>query len=158
MSHFFSEFNTIPFEGTESKNPLAYHWYDADKLVLNRPLKDHLRFAIAYWHSLGMNGSDPFGLPTLDRPWMSGADPMVAARDKADAAFDLFRILDLPFYTFHDRDIAPEGSDLKESLHNFQAMVEYLAKKMKTCNTQLLWGTANLFSHPRFMSGASTNP
>ncbi len=158
MSSFFSEFDTVRFEGAESRNPLAYHWYDADKLVLNHPLKDHLRFAVAYWHSLTMNGSDPFGAPTLNRPWMSHADPMKAAREKADVAFELFRILDLPFYTFHDRDIAPEGSDLKESLANFQEMVEYLAKKMETYKARVLWGTANLFSHPRFMSGASTNP
>jgi len=158
MSQFFSTFETVRFEGTESRNPLAYRWYDAGKMVMNRPLKDHLRFAVAYWHSLNMNGSDPFGAPTLNRPWMSNADPMKGAREKADAAFDLFRILDLPFYTFHDRDIAPEGSDLKESLKNFQEMVEYLGKKMESTKIQVLWGTANMFSHPRFMSGASTNP
>ncbi len=158
MSSFFNEFDTVRFEGAESRNPLAYRWYDAEKQVLNRPLKDHLRFAVAYWHSLAMNGSDPFGAPTLNRPWMSASDPMQGAREKADAAFELFRILDLPFYSFHDRDIAPEGSDLKKSLANFQEMVEYLAKKMETYKTRVLWGTANLFSHPRFMSGASTNP
>lgn len=158
MRTFFSEFDTVRFEGTESSNPMAYRWYDADKLVLNRPLKDHLRFAVAYWHSLGMNGTDPFGAPTLHRPWMSHSDPMKAAHEKADAAFDMLRVLDLSFYTFHDRDIAPEGADLKESLANFHEMVEYLAKKMDTCKARVLWGTANLFSHPRFMSGASTNP
>ena len=105
-----------------------------------------------------MNGSDPFGAPTIVRPWMTGADAMQGAREKADAAFELFRVLDLPFYTFHDRDIAPEGADLTESLKNFQAMVEYLAKKMEGSKAKLLWGTANLFSHPRFMSGAATNP
>ena len=158
MSAFFSEFETVRFEGAGSRNPLAYRWYDAEKVVLCRPLKDHLRFAVAYWHSLAMNGSDPFGAPTLSRPWMDEADAMAAAREKADAAFELFRVLDVPFYTFHDRDIAPEGADLKESLANFGEMVDYLAKKMESYKTRLLWGTANLFSHPRFMSGAATNP
>ena len=109
-----------------------------------------------------MNGSDPFGSPTIVRPWMLAADPMEGARRKADAAFDLFRILDLPFFTFHDRDIAPEGDTLGESLTNFHTMVEYLAGKMEQQPTGhpigLLWGTANLFSHPRFMAGAATNP
>ena len=154
----FSEIASVRYEGPDSKNPLAYRWYDAGKVVAGKPLSDYLRFAIAYWHSLAMNGSDPFGGPTLDRPWMGRTDAMQAARDKADAAFDLFRILDLPFYTFHDRDIAPEGDDLRGSLKNFHEMVEYLQKKMETSSARLLWGTANLFSHPRFMAGAATNP
>lgn len=158
MSSLFSEFDTVRFEGSDSRNPLAYRWYDADKLVLGRPLKDHLRFAVAYWHSLTMNGADPFGASTINRPWMTAPDPMKGAHEKADAAFELFRVLGVPYFTFHDRDIAPEGSDLKGSLANFHEMVGYLAKKMETYETRLLWGTANLFSHPRFMSGAATNP
>jgi xylose isomerase len=153
----FSSFPTVRYEGTESSNPLAYRFYDADKIVLGKPLSEHLRFAVAYWHSLVMNGSDPFGGPTISRPWFTG-EPMQAAKIKADAAFELFRVLDLPFYTFHDRDIAPEGASLKESLSNFHAIGDYLAEKMGTYKTKLLWGTANLFSHPRFMAGASTNP
>ena len=105
-----------------------------------------------------MNGSDPFGAPTINRPWMNRTDAMQAAQDKADAAFDLFRVLDLPFYTFHDRDITPEGGSLRESIANLHSMSDYLAKKMESSKTRLLWGTANLFSHPRFMSGAATNP
>ncbi len=93
----------MKYEGSETETELAYRWYEADRIVLGKPLKDHLRFAIAYWHSLAMNGSDPFGAPTMQRPWFNGGDPMQAAKDKADAAFDLFRVLDLPFYTFHDR-------------------------------------------------------
>ena len=158
MNSLFKEFDTVRFEGSGGRNPLAYRWYDAEKLVLGRPLKEHLRFAVAYWHSLTMNGTDPFGASTIDRPWMSASDPIKGAYEKADAAFDLFRILDVPYFTFHDRDIAPEGSDLQGSLANFQEMVEYLARKMETCKTRMLWGTANLFSHPRFMSGAATNP
>jgi xylose isomerase len=154
----FSDIPTIAFEGPASDNPLAYRYYDAEKIVLGKPLREHLRFAVAYWHSLAMNGSDPFGAATINRPWMSGSDPMAAARVKADAAFELFRVLGLPFYTFHDRDVAPEGGSLKESLANFHGIVDYLAKKMESYPTKLLWGTANLFSHPRFMAGAATNP
>ena len=154
----FAPFPTVSFEGPETTNPLAYRWYDADRVVLGRPLRDHMRFAVAYWHSLAMNGSDPFGAATIVRPWMQGADPMESARAKADAAFDLFRVLGLPFFTFHDRDIAPEGKTLQESLSNFHEIAEYLAKKMESSPARLLWGTANLFSHPRFMAGAATNP
>jgi xylose isomerase len=153
----FSNFPTVRYEGDSSNNPLAYRFYEADKIVLGKPLGEHLRFAVAYWHSLVMNGADPFGGPTISRPWFSG-DPMEAAKIKADAAFDLFRVLDLPFYTFHDRDIAPEGASLKESLANFHTIADYLAKKMEGSKTKLLWGTANLFSHPRFMAGAASNP
>jgi xylose isomerase len=154
----FAEFPTIRFEGTGSNQSLAYRWYDAERIVLGKPLREHLRFAVAYWHSLAMNGGDPFGAPTIHRPWMDRCDAMQAARDKADAAFDLFRVLDLPFFTFHDRDIAPEGDTLRESLRNVHEIADYLAAKMSGSTTRLLWGTANLFSHPRFMSGAATNP
>ena len=154
----FGEFSTVKYEGPDTESALAYRWYDAEKVVLGKPLKEHMRFSVAYWHSLVMNGADPFGAPTIERPWMTASDPMAGARAKADAAFDLFRVLGLPFYAFHDRDIAPEGKDLKESLANFHSIVEYLGEKMKDSSTKLLWGTANLFSHPRFMAGASTNP
>ncbi len=154
----FSQFPTVQYEGTDSTNPLAYRYYDAEKIVLGKPLKDHLRFAVAYWHSLAMNGSDPFGAPTIVRPWMTNPDAMQAAKDKADAAFDLFRILDLPFYCFHDRDIVHEGSTLSETLKNLHTVADYLQEKQGSSKTKLLWGTANLFSHPRFMSGAATNP
>lgn len=153
----FSAFPTVAFEGESSTNPLAYRFYNPEQVVMGKPLAEHLRFATAYWHSLAMNGSDPFGGPTIDRPWFHG-EPMAAAKMKADAAFELFRVLDLPFYTFHDRDIVHEGATLTETLKNLDTMVGYLAEKMKTYKTKLLWGTANLFSHPRFMAGASTNP
>ncbi|MBB5338034.1 xylose isomerase [Tunturiibacter gelidoferens] len=154
----FSNFPTVRYEGAESTSDLAYRWYDADRTVLGKPLREHLRFAVAYWHSLAMNGSDPFGAPTIHRPWMGRSDAMQAAQDKADAAFDLFRVLDLPFYTFHDRDVTPEGRTLGESIANLHYMSDYLLKKMESSKTRLLWGTANLFTHPRFMSGAATNP
>ena len=153
----FSSMPTVRFEGTESSNPLAYRFYDAGRVVMDKPLSEHLRFAVAYWHSLVMNGTDPFGGPTLERPWFTG-EPMEAARRKADAAFDLFRVLHVPFFTFHDRDIVPEGATLQETLANLHTMADYLAEKMSSSPTELLWGTANLFSHPRFMAGAATNP
>ncbi len=155
----FSDFATVRYEGEASENPLTYRYYDPDRMVIGKRLEEHLRFAVAYWHSLVMNGSDPFGAPTIHRPWMSGGeDAMAAARAKADAAFELFRVLNLPFFTFHDRDIAPEGSTLAESLANFHAMADYFAEKMSRSKTRVLWGTANLFTHPRFMAGAATNP
>jgi xylose isomerase len=154
----FSKFSPVTYEGPETSNPLAYQFYDAEKIVLGKPLKEHLRFAVAYWHSLAMTGSDPFGGPTIDRPWMSTGDPITQAKLKADAAFDLFRVLDLPFFCFHDADIAPAGGSLAETLTNTHTMGDFLAKKMESSKAKLLWGTANLFSAPRFMAGASTNP
>lgn len=154
----FSEFPTVTFAEEKSTEDLVYRWYDAERVVLGKPLREHMRFAVAYWHSLAMNGSDPFGAPTIQRPWMNRSDDLQAAREKADAAFDLFRVLDLPFFTFHDRDIAPEGESLRESLKNVHEIADYLQTKMSASKTRLLWGTANLFSHPRFMSGAATNP
>ena len=155
----FSPFEPVRYQGASSSTELAYRYYDPAKIVLGKPLAEHLRFAVAYWHSLVMNGSDPFGAPTIHRPWMDTAlEPIAAAKMKADAAFDLFRVLDLPFFTFHDRDIAPEGSSLRESLAHFHTMADYLQEKMQAAKVKLLWGTANLFSHPRFMAGAATNP
>ena len=103
----FSSFPTVKFAGPDSNDPLAYQFYDADRVVLGKPLREHLRFAVAYWHSLAMNGSDPFGGPTIQRPWSAPGDPIAQAKVKADAAFELFRVLDLPFFCFHDADIAP---------------------------------------------------
>jgi xylose isomerase len=154
----FSSFNTVRYEGPKSENPLAYRWYDPNRVVLGKPLKDHLRFAVAYWHSLAMQGGDPFGSATMPRPWFAAGDPIAQAKVKADAAFELFRVVDLPFFCWHDADIAPAGDTLAETLKNFHTMVDYLEEKMRTYSTRLLWGTANMFSHPRFMAGASTNP
>lgn len=154
----FSGFKTVKYEGPESSEPLSYQWYNPERIVLGKPLKEHLRFAVAYWHSLAMTGSDPFGGATIDRPWMAPGDPIAQAKVKADAAFELFRVLDAPFFCWHDADIAPGGETLAATLKNFHTMVDYLEEKMTNSQTKLLWGTANLFSHPRFMAGASTNP
>jgi xylose isomerase len=154
----FSDFPVAAYEGPESQNQYAYQWYDAERIVLGKPLKEHLRFAVAYWHSLTMTGADPFGGPTINRSWMTKGDPIAQAKLKADAAFDLFRVLDLPFFCWHDADMSPAGDTLADTLKNFHTMIDYIEEKMTNSPAKLLWGTANLFSHPRFMAGASTNP
>ncbi len=154
----FSDFLKIQFEGSNSANPLAYQYYDPERVVLGKPLREHLRFAVAYWHSFTMTGSDPFGSSTINRPWMDSGDALVKAKTKADAAFEFCRVLDVPFFTFHDADIAPADEALGQTLRNFHTMVDYIDEKMSRSKMRLLWGTANLFSHPRFMAGASTNP
>jgi xylose isomerase len=159
MSSYFNAIAPIRFEGADSKNPLAFKWYDRDRMVMGKRMEDHLRFAVCYWHSFCWNGFDPFGYDgTFERPWQHMADPMAAARAKADAAFEFFQKLGAPYYCFHDRDVAPEGATPRESVSNLHAMVDVLAAKQQTTGMKLLWGTANLFSHRRFMSGAATNP
>ena len=159
MSTYFSDIAPIAYEGPESSNPLAFKWYDKDRLVLGKRMEEHLRFAVCYWHSFCWNGFDPFGYDgTFERPWQRTADPMAAASMKADAAFDFFVRLGAPYYCFHDRDVAPEGSTPRESVNHLHEMVDVLQAKQAETGMKLLWGTANLFSHRRFMSGASTNP
>ena len=159
MSSYFNAVAPIRYEGAESKNPLAFKWYDKDRMVLGKRMEDHLRFAVCYWHSYCWNGFDPFGYDgTFERPWQHIADPMTAAKAKADAAFEFFQKLGAPYYCFHDRDVAPEGATPRESVANLHAMIDVLAAKQQETGMKLLWGTANLFSHRRFMSGASTNP
>ena len=159
MTRFFSITDPIRYEGPETSNPLAYRWYEPGRKVLGKTLKEHLRFAVCYWHSLCWTGIDPFGGPTIERPWISPTgDQMALARQKADVAFEMFRLLDVPYFTFHDRDIAPEGATLAESNRNVSAIAEIFARKMQNTGVKLLWGTANMFSHRRFMAGAATNP
>ncbi len=153
----FSDFAPIAYEGPQSRNPLAYRWYDRSRVVLGKTMQEHLRLAVAYWHSFVMNGADAFGAPTILRPW-TGRDGLQAAQDKADAAFDLFRTLGVPYYCFHDRDVVAEGASFRESAANLDAVAELLARHQDETGVRLLWGTANLFSHPRYMAGAATNP
>lgn len=155
---FFPTTAPLKYAGPDSRDPFSFRWYDKDRVVLGKRMEDHLRFAVAYWHSFTWPGGDPFGGETFFRPWMHGADEMTLARAKADIAFELFNILDVPFFAFHDRDIAPEGATLAESNANVRAIAEIFARKMETSKTKLLWGTANLFSNRRFMAGAATNP
>jgi xylose isomerase len=163
MSSFFpSVVGPIPYEGPDSDEPLAFRWYDRDRVVAGRRMEDHLRFAVCYWHSFAWDGFDIFGAGTLDRPWhpnqMGAMNPIDAARLKMDAAFEFFEKLGVPFYCFHDRDIAPEGATFSESARLLDVMVEHAAERQAETGVQLLWGTANLFSNPRYLAGAATNP
>ncbi len=149
----------IAYEGPESDNPLAFRWYDADRVVGDRTMAEHLRMAACYWHSFNWPGSDVFGVGTFDRPWLDpGRDPMEAAREKMAAAFEFFGKLGVPHYAFHDYDMAPEGANLAEGSANLDALAEDAAAHMAETGVDLLWGTANLFSHPRYAAGAATNP
>jgi xylose isomerase len=157
---FFTEVgDRIPFAGLESADPLAFKVYQPDRLVLGKRMEDHLRIAVCLWHSFNWPGSDVFGLGTFDRPWLDARlDPMIAARAKLDAAFEFIARLGVPFFCFHDRDIAPEGRTFAETRANLDAMVEQAQAHMERTGIGLLWGTANLFSHPRYAAGAATNP
>jgi xylose isomerase len=152
---FFSASAPVAYGG---RDPLAFRWYDKDRIVRGRRLEDHLRFAVCYWHSFCWPGGDPFGAETFLRPWHHGSDAMALARAKADVAFELFRLLDVPFFTFHDVDAAPEGASLAESVANLNAIADLFERKMSAAKVRLLWGTANLFTHRRYMAGAATNP
>jgi len=155
---FFDASAPVAFGGNDAGNTPAFRWYDKDRLVHGRRLEDHLRFAVCYWHSFCWPGGDPFGGETFLRPWHQGADAMTQARAKADVAFELFRLLDVPFFTFHDVDAAPEGTSLSESVANLNAIADLFEAKMASAKVRLLWGTANLFTHRRYMAGAATNP
>ena len=157
MTDFFKGISPVKFEGPQSSNPLAYRHYNKDEIVLGKRMEDHIRPAIAYWHTFAWEGGDPFGGRTFDRPWYAGS-PMDGAKLKADVAFELFDLLDAPFFCFHDADVAPEGDSLKESNKNLRTITDIFAKKMQSSRTKLLWGTANLFSNRRYMAGAATNP
>ncbi|WP_374515953.1 xylose isomerase [Niveibacterium sp.] len=158
MAAYFQNIDKIKYEGPDSQNPLAFKYYDKDRLVLGKRMEDHLRFAACYWHTFCWNGLDPFGGDTFQRPWHQIPNAMEAAMVKADVAFDFFSKVGVPFYCFHDRDVAPEGATPRESVSNLHRIVDILGQKQEETGMKLLWGTANLFSHRRFMSGASTNP
>jgi xylose isomerase len=157
---FFAEVSgPIGLAGSGSNDDLAFRVYDPDRMVLGKRMEDHLRIAVCYWHSFNWPGSDVFGAGTFDRPWLGiSDDPIASARQKMDAAFEFFTKLGTPFFCFHDVDIAPEANDFAGSATNLETMVDYAEKKMAETGVRLLWGTANLFSHPRYAAGASTNP
>ncbi|QEM10379.1 xylose isomerase [Mucilaginibacter rubeus] len=155
---FFKEIGQVKFEGLESDNPLAFRWYDANRVVAGKTMKDHLRFAGAYWHSFCGTGADPFGGATHVFPWDEKADAVERAKDKMDAAFEFLTKMNLPYYCFHDVDVVDYGNDVAENDRRLQALVEYAKQKQAASGVKLLWGTANLFSHKRYMNGASTNP
>ncbi len=158
QKEFFKGIDKISYEGKNSDNPLAFKFYDEHKVVAGKTMKEHFRFAIAYWHTLGGAGSDPFGPGTKDFPWSATTDALGRGKDKMDAAFEFITKIGAPYYCFHDFDLVEEGTSFTESQKRLQSIVEYAKQKQKESGVKLLWGTANLFSHPRYMNGASTNP
>ena len=153
----FANIPEIKYEGPQSDNPFAFRWYNPDEVVEGKTMKDHLRFSVVYWHTFRGNGADPFGAPTLIREWEDGTDSVENAQNRARVAFEFMEKLGAPFYAFHDRDVAPEGSSLTESHANLDAVVDVLEEEQKRTGIKLLWGTANMFSNPRFMHGAATS-
>tara|TARA_Y100001970_G_scaffold292223_1_gene432586 strand:+ start:6276 stop:7589 length:1314 start_codon:yes stop_codon:yes gene_type:complete len=158
MSKYFKKINQIKFEGKESNNPLSFKYYDENKIVFGKTMKENLRFATCYWHTFTWPGLDPFGGATFERPWMVKGDPVEKAEEKLEEAFDFFEKITTPFFCFHDRDISPEGASYSETQKNFFHIIDLMEKKLSKSNVKLLWGTANAFSHRRYMAGASTNP
>ena len=160
MTEYFPEVpDEIPYEGPRSKRPLAFRWYDRNRKVRGKTMAAHLKFAVAYWHTFKGTGSDPFGAdPVYDRPWEHGDSPLQIAEQTLDAAFELFTKLGVPYYCFHDRDLAPEGETPGETRRNLERLVRLARSKQQETGVRLLWGTANLFSHPRYTHGAATNP
>lgn len=158
MTQFFTDVEKIKYEGPESNNPLAFHHYNEDEVILGKTMKEHLRFGACYWHNFCWDGADVFGQGTFGRPWLQPGDAMERAKQKADVAFEFFSKLGVPFYSFHDIDVAPEGNSIKEYVRNFAEMTDILEQKQEETGLQLLWGTANAFSNPRYAAGASTNP
>jgi len=155
---YFPGIDKIEYEGKESDNPLAFRYYDEDRMVAGRSMKEFFRFAVAYWHSFGNAGADPFGAGTRNFPWLEHDDPVDRARAKMDAAFEFITKMGIPFYCFHDYDLVAEADSVRESEKRLQTLVDYAGQKQEESGVQLLWGTANLFEHPRYMNGAATNP
>jgi len=155
---FFKDIPQIKFEGTGTDNPLAYRWYDENKVVAGKTMKEYLRFSVAYWHSFVGSGADPFGEPTHIFPWGKKTDAIERAKDKADAAFEFITKLGLPFYCFHDVDAVDYTNDIADNEKRLQTITAYLKEKQDASGVKLLWGTANLFSNRRYMNGAATNP
>ena len=153
----FPDVPVIQFEGPQSDNPLAFRWYNPEEVVEGKTMREHLRFSIVYWHTFRGTGADPFGSGTMERPWDDGSESVENAQNRARAAFELFEKLQAPYYAFHDRDVAPEGATLAESNQNFDAVADVLKEEQDRTGVKLLWGTANMFSNPRFMHGAATS-
>ncbi len=158
MSSYFDKLEQVRYEGSQSFNPLAFHHYNPDEIILGKRMADHLRFAACYWHTFCWGGADMFGSNAFERPWQQSGDALALAKSKADVAFEFFHKLNVPYYCFHDVDVSPEGTSLKEYLNNFAVMTDVLAEKQESSGVKLLWGTANCFTHPRYGAGAATNP
>lgn len=155
---YFKGIGKIQYEGRDSRNPLAFKWYDESRKVGDKTMKEHFRFAIAYWHTFCGTGGDPFGMATKPFPWLEATDPVQQAKDKMDAAFEFITKIGAPYYCFHDYDLVEEADNLAASAKRLETITDYALEKQKASGVKLLWGTANLFSHPRYMNGAATNP
>ena len=157
MKTYFPNVPEVKYEGKDSKNPFSFKYYDAERVIHGKTMEEHLKFAMSWWHTMVAGGTDPFGDATMDRSY-GKEDPMDIAKARADAAFELMSKLGIKYFCFHDVDIAPQGKDYLETRKNFHEMVDYIESKMKNTDIKLLWGTANVFSHPRYMHGAGTSP
>src|SRR6478672_12262375 len=157
MPAAFPEISKIAYEGPQSKNPLAFRWYNAGEKVEGKTMAEHLRFSVVYWHTFRGTGSDPFGAATMLRPWDDGSNSVSNAQKRARVSFEFIEKLGAPFYAFHDRDVAPEGKNLRESNKNLDAVVAVMKEEQKRTGIQLLWGTAQLFVQPRYVHGAATS-
>jgi len=157
MKTAFPNIKNIAYEGASSKNPLAFKHYNADEIVAGKTMRDHLRFAVVYWHTFRGTGSDPFGAGTMQRPWDDGTSSVKNAQNRVHAAFEFIEKLGAPYYCWHDRDVAPEGKSLRETNKNLDAVAKVLKEEQQRTGVKLLWGTTNAFSHPRFVHGASTS-
>ena len=155
---FFPGIGKIPFEGKESRNPMAFRYYDAEKVILGKKMKDWLRFSMAWWHTLCAEGADQFGSGTKEFPWNESVDPIQAGKDKLDAGFEFMQKIGIEYYCFHDVDLVSEGDSIEEYEANLKEIVAYAKQKQKATGIKLLWGTANVFGHKRYMNGAATNP
>ncbi|NRT71557.1 xylose isomerase [Clostridium beijerinckii] len=157
MREYFENVSKINYEGANSKNPYSFKYYNPDEIIGDKAMKEHLRFALSYWHTLTANGADPFGVGTMIRPWDSETNEMDLAKARMEAAFELMDKLNIEYFCFHDRDIAPEGKTLQETNKNLDEIVELCKSLMKKYNKKLLWGTANCFTNPRYVHGAGTS-
>ena len=158
MKEYFPTIGKIPFEGAQSKNPLAFHYYDPEKVVLGKKMKDWLKFAMAWWHTLGQASGDQFGGQTRCYEWDKAECPVQRAKDKVDAGFEIMQKLGIEYFCFHDVDLVEEGATIEEYEARMKEVTDYVAQKMKDTDIKLLWGTANVFGHKRYMNGAATNP
>ena len=158
MTEYFPDIEAVSYEGPDSDDPLTFRYYDPERVIDGRTMEEHLRFAVAYWHTFTGDGSDPFGTGTMQRPWNDSDDPMERARARVDAAFEFFEKLGVPYFCFHDRDIAPVGDSLAESNANLDTLVDYVEERMAETHVDCLWGTAQLFFERKYMHGAATSP
>ncbi len=158
MKHYYDKIERINYEGTQTDNPFAFRHYNPSQIILGKTMAEHLRFSICYWHTFCWAGTDMFGLGSFNYPWQSNADPLSNAKAKADVAFEFFYKMNVPFYAFHDVDVAPEGNSIQEYINNLSIMTDILLEKQQQTGVNLLWGTANCFTNPKYAAGAATNP